>query len=149
MKINTILENVVPGLGYELVDVIVSPAKLVQVFMDKPGGVTIDDCQVVSDHLTKLFLVEDIDYNRLEVSSPGVERPLKKITDYDRFSGSEVKIRLHEAVNGQKTYQGKILGTEGLSILLESVPDKTHWKFDFNNVSRARLIYNFRNDLKK
>lgn len=149
MKINTILETVIPGLGYELVEVVVSPAKLVQVFIDKPDGIAIEDCERVSDHLSKLFLVEEIDYNRLEISSPGVERPLKKLSDYTRFSGKEVKVKLHEAVLGSKVYQGKILEVHGNEITLELADDKKKFTIDFSNIGRARLIYDFRADLKK
>jgi ribosome maturation factor RimP len=147
MNINAILEKTIPGLGFELVDVEISPAKIVRVFIDKPEGVTIEDCENVSHHLSKLFLVEEIEYNRLEISSPGVERPLKKLEDFVRFSGQTVKIKLHELVNGQKVYQGKIIAVEGNTIKLSIEKDET-LAIDFNNLARARLVYDFRADLK-
>lgn len=147
MNINEILEKTIPGLGYELVDVEISPAKIVRVFIDKPDGVTIEDCESVSNHLSKLFLVEEIEYNRLEISSPGVERPLKKLEDFVRFNGQSVKIKLHELVNEQKVYQGKIMAVEGNTIKL-SIEKGEILAIDFNNLSRARLIYDFRADLK-
>jgi len=147
MNINAILEKTIPGLGFELVDVEISPAKIVRVFIDKPEGVTIEDCENVSHHLSKLFLVEEIEYNRLEISSPGVERPLKKLEDFVRFSGQTVKIKLHELVNGQKVYQGKIMAVEGDTIKL-SIEKGEILAIDFNNLARARLVYDFRADLK-
>lgn len=147
MSINTILEKTIPGLGYELVDVEILPAKIVRVFIDKPNGVTIEDCENVSHHLSKLFLVEDIEYNRLEISSPGVERPLKRLEDFIRFNGQIVKVKLHELINGQKVYQGIILAVEGnvIKILLDKSEVLT---VDFTNLARARLVYDFRADLK-
>jgi ribosome maturation factor RimP len=147
MNINTILEQTIPGLGYELVDVEISPAKIVRVFIDKPEGVTIEDCENVSHHLSKLFLVEEIEYNRLEISSPGVERPLKKLEDFIRFNGQTVKVKLHELLNEQKVYQGKIMAVEGHIIKL-SIEKNEILEIDFNNLSRARLVYDFRADLK-
>ena len=147
MNINEILEKTIPGLGYELVDVEISPAKIVRVFIDKPEGITIEDCESVSHHLSKLFLVEEIEYNRLEISSPGVERPLKKLEDFVRFSGQTVKIKLHELVNGQKVYQGKIMAVEGDTIKL-SIEKGEILAIDFNNLARAKLVYDFRADLK-
>lgn len=146
-NINTILEQTVPGLGYELVDVEISPAKIVRVFIDKPEGVTIDDCENVSHHLSKLFLVEEIEYNRLEISSPGVERPLKKLEDFIRFSGQTVKVKLHELLNEQKVYQGKIIAVDGNIIKLSIEKDEI-LAIDYNNLARARLVYDFRADLK-
>ncbi|MCC2644318.1 MAG: ribosome maturation factor RimP [Burkholderiales bacterium] len=147
MNINEILEKTIPGLGYELVDVEISPAKIVRVFIDKQCGVTIEDCENVSDHLSKLFLVEEIEYNRLEISSPGVERPLKKIEDFIRFNGQIVKIKLRELINEQKVYQGKIITVEGNIIKLALEKDEI-LTIDFNNLVRSRLVYDFRADLK-
>ena len=80
-------------LGYELVDWDHSARSgLVRVFIDKPGGVDVEDCAQVSTHLTHLFAAEQIDYDRLEVSSPGLDRPLKKAADFARFSGEEVRL---------------------------------------------------------
>ena len=147
MKIDKLLEQTIPGLGYELVDVEVTPAKSVRIFIDKTGGVTIDDCEAVSHHLSKLFLVEEIDYNRLEVSSPGVERPLKKLADYARFVGKQVNIKLHELHEGQKKIQGVILGVEGNKVKLH-LNGKDEIEIEFDNINKARLVYDFRADLR-
>ncbi len=147
MKINQILEQTIPGLGYELVDVEINPAKLIQVFIDKDGGITIDDCETVSNHLTKLFFVEEIDFNRLEVSSPGLERPLKKITDYIRFVGCLVKIKTYEAINQSKTFQGYIRSVTG-NIITLTLDNQQEMQFDFNNINKARLVFEYKMDLR-
>jgi ribosome maturation factor RimP len=147
MKINELLEQTIPGLGYELVDVEITPAKTVRIFIDKSGGVTIDDCESVSHHLSKLLLVEEIDYNRLEVSSPGVERPLKKISDYERFVGKQVNIKLHELHDGQKKIQGVILEINDNKIKL-NLNGKSEIEIEFDNINKARLVYDFRADLR-
>lgn len=140
MKLQAILEQTIPGLGFELVDVEISPGKLIRVFIDKEGGVTVDDCAEVSNHLGKVFLVEEIDYNRLEVSSPGLERPLKKIADYVRFIGRDAKVKTNKLFNEQKVFKGKILKVEDGIINLE-LEDSQIFKVDFADISRARLIF--------
>ena len=142
-KLNTILEQTVPGLGYELVDVEMAPSRLIRVFIDKDGGVTVEDCEIVSNHLSKLLLVEEIDFNRLEVSSPGVERPLKKIEDFVRFSGKMVKIKSRDAIDGQKSFLGVIDGVEGDTITLRLEND-TIFKIDFPGINRARLVFEYK-----
>ena len=77
VKLGELLETTLPPMGYELVDWDMSArSRLVRVFIDKPNGVDVDDCARVSNHLTRLFAVENIDFDRLEVSSPGLDRPL-------------------------------------------------------------------------
>src|SRR5881394_1149057 len=89
-NIGELLQRTLPALGYELVDVDVSArGKLVRVFIDKPKGVDVEDCARVSNHLTHLFAAENVDFDRLEVSSPGLDRPLTKLADYARFAGEE------------------------------------------------------------
>ncbi len=141
MKLLKILEQTVPGLGYELVDVELSPAKLIRVFIDKAdGGVSVDDCAEVSSHLSRVFQVEEIDYNRLEISSPGLERPLKKIADYLRFCGRLVKIKTLELYDNQKVFQGHIYEVSGDNITLE-LENKQLITFNISGISRARLLF--------
>lgn len=140
MKLRDILEKTIPGLGFELVDVEISPAKMIQVFIDKENGVTVDDCADVSNHLSRLFQVEEIDYNRLEVSSPGLERPLKKLQDYARFTGKLVKVKTHELLNNQKVFQGRIQMVQDDKISLE-LETKEILTIDFADISRGRLIF--------
>lgn len=147
MKLNALLDKVIPGLGYELVEVEITPAKVVRVFIDKEGGVTIDDCEIVSNHLNKLFFVEEINYNRLEVSSPGIERPLRKLQDFIRFSGKLVKLKTRELIDGQKVFQGLIVGVAGDTIQLE-LANGEMLAIEFTKINRARLVFEYKADLK-
>ncbi|QNM97278.1 ribosome maturation factor RimP [Chitinimonas koreensis] len=110
MDMQRLLDATLPGLGYELVDLELARDGLVRIFIDKPGGITLDDCVAVSNHLTRLFTVENIPYERLEVSSPGLDRPLKKEADFVRFAGERVKIKLRLPIDGKKTVQGELRG---------------------------------------
>lgn len=110
MDVRLLLENTLPGLGYELVDLELTPGGGFRVFIDKPGGISVEDCVKTSNHLTRLFMVENIDYDRLEVSSPGLDRPLKKEADFLRFQGSLAKVRTRLPVEQQKRFQGRIAG---------------------------------------
>src|SRR5580765_1010447 len=99
MDVAALLERTVPALGYELVDVEASPrGRVIRIFIDKPSGVDVEDCARVSNHLTHLFAVENVDFDRLEVSSPGLDRPLKREADFVRFEGADVDIRLRQAL---------------------------------------------------
>lgn len=140
MNLQTILEQTVPGLGFELVDVEITPAKIIRVFIDKDGGVSVDDCVSVSNHLSRVFLVEEVDYNRLEISSPGLERPLKKLEDYVRFIGRSAKIKTRELFDEQKVFQGVIQAVEGEKITLE-LDTKQLFSVEYDVISRGRLIF--------
>lgn len=141
MKIHDILETTISGLGFEFVDVEITPAKIIRVFADKEGGIGVDDCAIISNQLSKVFLVEEIDYNRLEISSPGLERPLKKIEDFVRFKDKLCKLKTFELIDNQKVFQGRILGVENNLVSLELTADKKIVSIDFADISRARLIY--------
>ena len=147
MKLNAILEQTVPGLGYELVDMEITPAKIIRVFIDKEGGVTIEDCEAVSNHITKLFFVEEIDFNRLEVSSPGLERPVKKLEDFARFSGQLAKVKTRELINEQKSFQGTLLGVDGTKVKLQ-IENEQIIDIEFDNISRSRLIFEYKTNAK-
>jgi ribosome maturation factor RimP len=143
MELLKVIERAVAGLGYELVDFETSPrARLLRVFIDAPQGVAIEDCTKVSNHLTRLFAVENIDYDRLEVSSPGLDRPLKKEADFVRFAGQEAQVRLRLAVNGQRNYTGVLAGVAEGRLRLEC-DGKTH-EFELDQVDKARLVPKFK-----
>ena len=145
MKIREILEKTVTGLGFELVGVEITHTKLIRVFIDNADGVTIDDCEMVSNHLSKLFLVEDIDYKRLEVSSPGVERPLTHLKDYVKFIGKMVKVKTKELINDQKVFQGIIKDVKKEVIKLE-LENKEIIEIEFTNINRARLVFEIKSN---
>lgn len=121
MDIQNILDKTLPGFGYELVDYELTAQGDLRVFIDKPGGITVEDCATVSNHLSRVLLVEDVDYQRLEISSPGLDRPLKKAADFVRFAGSLAKIKTRLPIEGQKNFVGRIVGIENdvVSLTLE------------------------------
>lgn len=126
-------------MGYELVDW-EAPARggLVRVFIDKPHGIDVEDCARVSNHLTHLFAVENVVYERLEVSSPGLDRPLKKAADFSRFAGEEVKLTLRESVDNARRIKGVLRGIEGESIRVETETGMR--SIALANIDKARLV---------
>jgi ribosome maturation factor RimP len=113
----------VSGLGYELVDFELSARGLMRVFIDKPNGIGVEDCASVSNHLTRVFVVENIDFERLEVSSPGLDRPLKSLANFQQYVGSAVKVRLNAMVDGRKRFDGVIEALEGATIVFGLIED--------------------------
>jgi len=108
------------------------------VFIDKPHGIDVEDCARVSNHLTHLFAVENVAYERLEVSSPGLDRPLKKAADFSRFAGEEVKVTLRESVDNARRIKGVLRGVEGESIRVETETGMR--SIALANVDKARLV---------
>jgi ribosome maturation factor RimP len=118
--ITDMLEQTLASLGYELVDVEMSRSGgMIRVFIDRPGGVNVDDCAAVSNHLSRLFAVEEIDYSRLEVSSPGLDRPLRQPKDFRRFAGERVHVRMRVPVAGRKNFVGVLKGASEAQVELE------------------------------
>jgi len=139
MGLGELLERTVPALGYELVDFETSPrSRQIRVFIDKPNGVDVEDCARVSNHLTRLFTVENVDFERLEVSSPGLDRPVKRLADFARFAGHEAQVTLNAPVDGAKRIKGILRGTEGDDVLVETAGGVK--SFPFGAIARARLV---------
>lgn len=140
MALYELLDSILAGMGYELVEVEQSaPGKLLRVFIDKKeGGVTIDDCVAISNHLNRVLSVEGVDYSRLEVSSPGLDRPLKKEQDFIRFIGKSVKLKLRIALQGQKNFIG-IIHEMNDGILGLEVEGRVLY-IELNNLEKARLV---------
>src|SRR5258706_15716870 len=126
------------GLGYELVDLEASRTGLLRIFIDTPRGITVDDCARVSNHLTRAFAVEGIDYERLEVSSPGLDRPLKRIADFERFAGREASVKLKLPRDGRRRFEGRLAGVEDGQVVVEIDGVRQH--FAFADIDRARLV---------
>lgn len=101
-----LVEQSVASLGVELVDVERLGRGLLRVTIDREDGVRIEDCEMVSRQLSRVFEVEGIDYEHLEVSSPGTDRPLRRESDYYRFAGERAQIRLREPFEGKRTFTG-------------------------------------------
>lgn len=137
--LHSLLERSVMQLGYELVDLELSNrGKLIRLFIDKPEGVNIDDCVLVSNQLGNLLAVEnDIDYDRLEVSSPGMDRVLKKNADFVRFIGARAQIKLRVPIDSRKNFVGILRGLEQDELLIEC--EGVVQKIALANIDKARL----------
>ena len=137
--LHALVERLVTCLGYEMVDLELSNrGKLLRLYIDKPEGVNIDDCVLVSNQLGNLLAVEnDIDYDRLEVSSPGLDRVLKKEADFLRFTGERAQIKLRAPVEGRKNFVGILRGLKQGELLIEC--DGVEQKIALTNIDKARL----------
>jgi ribosome maturation factor RimP len=134
-----LLERTLSPLGYELVDLEMSPkGRLVRAFIDKPGGVDVEDCARVSHHLSRVLAVENVDYDRLEVSSPGLDRPLTKAADYERFSGQEAKLTVREPIDNARRLKGVLRGLEGDAAVFETAAGVR--TIPLADIERARLV---------
>ncbi|SFK53557.1 ribosome maturation factor RimP [Nitrosomonas aestuarii] len=139
MVLEELLELTLVGMGYELVEIEqLSRGKLIRVFVDKEGGITIDDCVTISNHLSRLLTAENIDYGRLEVSSPGLDRPIKKESDFLRFAGEMIKLKLRVPVQGQRNFVG-VLREVNDGILKLEVEGEL-FDLDMRNIGKARLV---------
>lgn len=142
MNIEALVAQIVEGLGFEFVDFESTPkARLLRVFIDIERGITVDDCATVSNQLSRAFEVENIDYDRLEVSSPGLDRPLKKAEDFERFAGNEVQLRLRMPVNNQRNYIGELVGLVSGEVRLNTA--KGEVSFPLEEIEKARLVPRF------
>lgn len=110
-RVQELIERTVQGMGYELVELEFGGGGLMRVFIDRLEAepIRMEDCERVSHQLTHLLTVENIDYARLEVSSPGLDRPLNKPSDYLRFEGSEITLKLRVAFKGRRNFTGVLL----------------------------------------
>ncbi len=134
-----LLERTLAGLGYELADLERSGrGRFLRVFIDKPAGINVDDCAAVSHHLARVLAVENVDYDRLEVSSPGLDRVLRKERDFVRFTGQKARVRLRVAVEGQRNFTGILRETRGGTVQLEV--EGRLLSLDLANLDRARLV---------
>jgi ribosome maturation factor RimP len=141
MDVIKLVEQTVGGLGYELVDVERSGRGLLRIFIDKPQGICVEDCQLVSNQLTRLFTVENVDYDRLEISSPGLDRPLKKEADFIRFAGQKAQLKLRMPIATRKNFVG-IIGAVNEGVLQMDV-DGVPVEIELANVDKARLVPTF------
>ncbi|MBQ9903460.1 MAG: ribosome maturation factor RimP [Synergistaceae bacterium] len=150
------IENIVTALGYECVHVGLRTdfGKLkLQVLIDTLGGINAGDCELVSGHvndfLDSLENVPELDRGRyyLEVSSPGIERPLYKLEDYSRFQGKEARIRLSKLLDGRKTFTGIIQGVRDDSVAINC--EGSEKIIPFSSIRGGNLVFRFENDDKK
>ena len=141
--LETLIEKLVTQLGYELVDFeTVNGGQILRIYIDKGDLIDIEDCTKVSNHVNNVLSVEtDYDYERLEVSSPGLDRVIKKLNDFDRFKGQKIKIKTRFAIENRKNFKGTLSGTKGESIMIEV--DNESLLIDFENIDKARLDPNY------
>lgn len=144
--VEELVQPIVDALAFELVDVefLKEGANwYLRVFIDKPGGVLIDDCQAVSEQLSdKLDEMNPIKQSYiLEVSSPG-ERPLKKDRDFERFRGEIVEVKLYQPLNGKKVFEGELLGLTGDIFEIKTGEDAV-MSFDRKDAAMVRRIVRF------
>lgn len=142
-RLQRLLLPVVNMLGYELVGIEYFPSGhhyILRVYIDKASGITLDDCERVSHQVSALLDVEDPIQGRytLEVSSPGLDRPLFTAEHFDRFSGRKVKLRLTVPVNGRRNFKGLLQGLADGKVLLEV--DGERVELPFEDIERARLV---------
>jgi ribosome maturation factor RimP len=158
LQLLELIEKTVVGMDYELVEFEKAAGGLLRVFIDvvaesaEHGAITVEDCEKVTHQLLHVLTVENVVYERLEVSSPGLDRPLKKYADYVRFTGKEVIVKLRLPMPGaahRKTFQGVLLAPDGDNLKLEfEANDGSSALLDFTlaDVDKARLVpqVNFR-----
>ena len=151
MQLQGLIEKTVAGLGYDLVDFERAGRGLLRIYIDflpqdaDKGLISISDCEKVSHQLVHVLTVEDAAYERLEVSSPGLDRPLKKLADYVRFSGHEAQVKLRmpmSAVANRKSFQGVLHEPEGdnLRLEFEGKEGPAMLEFTLADVDKARLV---------
>lgn len=142
-RLISLIEPLVESLGYELVLLEFSPqgrSAVLRMYLDAPDGVTLGDCESVSREVAALLDVEDPVKTpfHLEVSSPGMDRPLTKPAHFERFNGRKAKVELAVPLNGQRRFVGTISGTSGEGVRL--AVDKSEVELAFASISRARLV---------
>jgi ribosome maturation factor RimP len=147
--IRAVAERVTAGRGFELVDVEVKRERgghFVRLFVDKEGGIGLDELQTVSEEVSAILDAEDpIDSAyTLEVSSPGLDRPLRSETDYRRFVGRLVKISSYEPVDGRRHWTGRLQSVEDGAITVTLEKEKATARIPLDKVSHGRLEVEFK-----
>ncbi len=152
-RVEAIAERVAIDHGVELVHAEVAGPEnkpIVRIFIDKPNGVTHEDCSEVSFHVGTILDVEDFIHASytLEVSSPGLERGLYKRADYERFAGRNVKLRTRRAINGQRNFRGQLLGIDGDNVLFD---DRTSGRvtIELDAIAKANLEVDIEQEFKR
>ena len=147
-----LIAKTVGGLGYDLVDVERGERGVLRVFIDFPaavaeekGLISVEDCAMVSRQLSHVLTVENVDYERLEISSPGLDRPVRTLADFERFAGHECTVKLHVAMPGaanRKTFTGILVAPEGdkIGLEFEGKDGPALLEFTLAELDKARLV---------
>ena len=139
-----VVEVTLAGMGFELVDAKASGGgRHLTIFIDRAAGyepgITVDHCAQVSRQLSRVFEVEGIDYDRLEVSSPGLDRPLRKAADFARFAGNKVDVRMRTPdASGRRRFTGLLRGAEGALVTVQV--EGREVALELNDIDKARLV---------
>jgi ribosome maturation factor RimP len=141
-----LFEPVVVGMGFELVEIEHQPHPqhgVLRIYIDKEEGIQLEDCSAVSRQISALLDVEDPITGRfnLEVSSPGLDRPLRRVEDFQRFSGEVVKIKTAMAIEGQRNFKGRLQGVEDDQVIIECENKKVC--LPIMAIDKARLVPDF------
>ncbi|MGC9368534.1 MAG: ribosome maturation factor RimP [Paracoccaceae bacterium] len=142
-RLAEILQPVIEGMGFELVRLRLmgGKTKTLQIMAERPeGGIEVDDCAEISTAVSAVLDVEDPieDNYTLEVSSPGIDRPLTRLKDFDTWEGYEAKIETSELIDGRRRFKGVLAGTEGDEVLITIAEGTIGLKFDW--LSDAKLV---------
>ena len=142
-KLTGFIEPAVTAMGYELVGLEYRPNKregLLRVYIDSPQGIALEDCEAVSHQVSGLLDVEDPirDPYRLEISSPGIDRPLFKAADFERFAGAEVRVRLTGLWEGRRKFRGMLHGVRDAHVLIEE--QGTEYEVPLDQIDKANLV---------
>ncbi|MGZ8316865.1 MAG: ribosome maturation factor RimP [Telluria sp.] len=147
-----LIARTVNGLGYDLVDVEWGERGILRVYIDftaedaaEKGLITVEDCATVSHQLSHVLTVENVNYERLEISSPGLDRPVRTMSDFERFAGHECTVKLRVAMPGtanRKTYTGILQAPQGetLGLEFESKDGPAMLEFTLADLDKARLV---------
>jgi len=143
-KVKRLLAGAVEGMGYELVGVEFHPRpdrSLLRVYIDSEKGITVDDCQRVSHQLGGVLDVEDLIAGRyaLEISSPGLDRPLFEPQHFVRFAGSEVRVQLRDLLEGRRKLVGRLLGMREDDVVIVDGSGR-EWRVPLERIEKARLV---------
>lgn len=144
-KVEEVIQPILERLGYELVDLelVVEGAQILRIYIDQEGGVTIADCELASRTISDSLDAEDfIPFKyRLELSSPGLDRPLKTFQDFQRFKGNMVKIKTQEPIEGRSNYKGKLtdVNEDQVSVAI----DGKDYQIPVGLIAKARLVPDF------
>jgi ribosome maturation factor RimP len=154
VDVRQVIESTAVGLGYELVDVeLANHGRQLRVFIDRPvpgevaapdvpgkPGVTLADCERVTRQLQRVLEVEGVEYGRLEVSSPGLDRVLRKPADFRRFAGAKAEVRLRVPRDGRRRFVGVVRAASEAGVELEV--EGALLSFAFSDMDKARLVPN-------
>lgn len=142
-RVDEIVTPVLANLGYELIErelILESGRWVLRLYIDKEGGVTIDDCERASRGIETLIEVEGIvpEHYVLEMSSPGLDRPLRRKQDFEKYSGSEIRLKTEFKIDGRMNYKGTLKGIAGDDILMQI--DGIDFKIPISALAKARVI---------